>query len=356
MSESVPEGARRPCAAVDIFSWSSRPRAPLRDAAARLLHSLLAQASARAGVDFDRWLLPTAGDGGLVVLPGEIDESLVITELIRTLGIELRRVNAGLPVESRVRVRLSLAQGTLRSGAFGFCTDVAIEVSRLNDSAVLRDSLTAYPVADLVAIVADDVFCDVVAHEQHGLPAAAFWPVVAAHKEYRAPAWLWASDRSGGPPELPGLDRTRAGRPPGESRRVPHPGAAAQDGALSAVLGAVREQVVFAQLALDAGQPERAAAVFDAALRMLWAYAARPEAASIILFALIGSWRAERAAGRVAQARGRLDAADRHFPQNPWVTGCRAIGHGSRGTRGERAGTPPRPSGRRSRCRPAGAS
>ena len=73
--------------------------------------------------------------------------------------------------------------------------------------------MAVFPASDLAVIVTDDVFCDVVAHEHHGLRAEAFWPVVAAHKEYRAPAWLWVADRSGGPPEPPGLDRGRAGRP-----------------------------------------------------------------------------------------------------------------------------------------------
>ncbi|MFC9329593.1 hypothetical protein [Kitasatospora sp. NPDC057015] len=324
MSESVPEGARRLCAAVDIVSWSSRPRAPQRDEAARLLHSLLATASDRAGVDFGRWLLPTAGDGGLVVLPGEIDESRVITQLIGTLAIELRRVNAEASADARVRVRLSFAQGTLRSGPFGFSTDVAIEVSRLNDSAVLRQSLVAYPAADLAVIVADDVFCDVVAHEHHGLPAAAFWPVVAEHKEYRSSAWLWASDRSGGPPEPPGLDRIRAGRPPRESRRAPG-GPSGADGAQATILSAAWDQVHFAQVALGAGRPEQAAAVFDAVWRMLRAHVDLSEAGDILLYAVTGLWRAHRAAGRPDEARGRLDEVAWSLPGIPWITVVRAI-------------------------------
>lgn len=208
-ADAIPDGVRRLCAAVDIAAWSSRTRSGARAETASVVHEALRLAGESLGVGIERWKMHAAGDGALIVFPAEIDEAAMIAAITRTLATELGRYNKVQPAGERLRVRLSIAQGTLHTTPFGFSDDVTIGVARLVNCSVLRAALVGYPASDVALIVSEDVFHDVIAHERHGLRVRAFWPVVAADKEFQAPAWIHVPDRTGGPSRPPGADLSR---------------------------------------------------------------------------------------------------------------------------------------------------
>lgn len=212
-NDTIPDGVRRLCAAVDIAAWSSRTNGAARAETAFAVHEALRSAGESIAVPIERWKMHAAGDGALIVFPAELDESAMIAALARTLTAELGRYNKTQPAGERLRVRLSLAQGTLHSTPFGFSDDVTIGVARLVNCSVLRAALVGYPASDVALIVSDDVFLDVISRERHGLRTRSFWPVVAADKEFQAPAWIHVPDRTGGPPTPPGTDRGRQQQP-----------------------------------------------------------------------------------------------------------------------------------------------
>ena len=186
---TVPNGARRLCAAVDIVGWSSRANSSARAEATHALVEALRAAGERAKVPIDEWTKHPGGDGGLIVFPAEIDESAMIAALVGALSTKLIAYNRTRPAGERLRVRLSIAQGTLHATELGFCDDVTICVARLVDSSALRAALVGYPAADIAVIVSEDLFHDVVSHERHGPPHRSFWPVIATGKDFRARAW-----------------------------------------------------------------------------------------------------------------------------------------------------------------------
>ncbi|TDP95027.1 tetratricopeptide repeat protein [Labedaea rhizosphaerae] len=208
-NDTIPDGVRRLCAALDIAAWSSRTKGGARAETASVVHEALRLAGESIAVPIERWTMHAAGDGALIVFPGDIDESAMIAALTRSLAAELGRYNKVQPAGERLRVRLSIAQGTLHTTPFGFSDDVTIGVARLVNCSVLRAALVGYPASDVALIVSEDVFHDVIVHERHGLAARSFWPVVAADKEFQAPAWIHVPDRTGGPRRPPGTDLAR---------------------------------------------------------------------------------------------------------------------------------------------------
>jgi tetratricopeptide (TPR) repeat protein len=220
-SDTIPDGVRRLCAAVDIAAWSSRTKGGARAETASVVHEALRLAGESIAVPIDRWKMHAAGDGALIVFPAEIDESAMIAAITRTLATELGRYNKVQPAGDRLRVRLSIAQGTLHATPFGFSDDVTIGVARLVNCSVLRAALVGYPASDVALIVSEDVFLDVIAHERHGLRVRSFWPVVAADKEFQAPAWIHVPDRASGPSRPPGADLSRLAPPGPRSGDLP---------------------------------------------------------------------------------------------------------------------------------------
>jgi hypothetical protein len=207
MAVGLPNTPRRLCACLDIAAWTSRPRVPDREALQSRLYGAMKHATQAARVDFDELYVQIGGDGAFIVFPGEIDEPRVIDTFIRTLATDLRRYNAGLPTPAdRLRVRLSMGQGILRGAEFGYATDVAIEVPRLVDADITRAALNMYPGAELAVIVTADLYQDVIMHEFFRLPAAEFWPVHVRAKNLSTEAWLYVSDRTGGPAIPPAGD------------------------------------------------------------------------------------------------------------------------------------------------------
>jgi hypothetical protein len=133
------------------------------------------------------------GDGINAVLPVDIDPTVVLPHLIRSLASALGADNA--QSTDRIRLRMAVSAGLIRRSVAGFSGQLIIDISRLVDSAALRAALAASPAADLAVAISDHVYAMVVQPGYPGIPDGQFSPMNVVAKEFSAVAWLWLSDR-----------------------------------------------------------------------------------------------------------------------------------------------------------------
>jgi hypothetical protein len=100
---------------------------------------------------------------------------------------------------------MSAGFGPYTAAALGFAGQTIIEIGRLLDCAALRDAVAARPDADIVVLVADRLYADVVREGYPGLTPSQFERVGVAAKTYQGHAWLWTGA------ENPVTPRPRAG-------------------------------------------------------------------------------------------------------------------------------------------------
>jgi hypothetical protein len=200
-SPSSVSGARRPPAralrmgfVLDVAGYGARSVPQRNDVQKRLrklVESTLAECGLKLGErDLDhQW----TGDGINAVLPTDIDPTVVLTMLIRSLSASLSSDNAGQA--DRVRLRMAVGFGLIERSEAGFGGPVIVDINRLVDSAPLRSALADEPAADLAVAIADQVHALIVQPGYPGIPEAQFSRVTVAVKEFSGPAWIWVSSR-----------------------------------------------------------------------------------------------------------------------------------------------------------------
>ncbi|GAA3230985.1 hypothetical protein [Actinocorallia longicatena] len=186
------------CGAADIKGWSSR-LVPEQMRAQQSLVDVVHAACREAGLPEE--ILQNSGDGVLIIPPSDIDETRVIPDLIRGMTMALRQENRLLSEAARIRLRLALTSGMVTPGPAGFGGGTVIECFRLLDSKPAKAALEDYPSADLAVIVSDYLYRDVIRHGFRDLRADSFWATRSEipEKDFIADAWLYVSDRKGGP-------------------------------------------------------------------------------------------------------------------------------------------------------------
>lgn len=149
--------------AVDVEKYSARDaREQLR--AQNELHRILSAAARDVGLDQRQWYEQVSGDGELVVLPEDVDVSVVVGDFTSCLEMILGEYNGQVVdgIGRRLRLRVALHHGTLTPGPFGPAGDAPIVVSRLLDAEPLRRLLAEQQDRDLALIVSQSLYQDVV--------------------------------------------------------------------------------------------------------------------------------------------------------------------------------------------------
>jgi hypothetical protein len=145
-----------------------------------------------------RW----TGDGINAVLPADIDPTVIMPLLIRSLASALGADNA--QSSDRIRLRMSIGAGLIERNAAGFSGQLIVDINRLVDSSALRRAL-ADSTGDLAVAISDHVYAMVVQPGYPGIPAGQFSHMNVVAKEFAEPAWLWLSDRQWREPAYPPL-------------------------------------------------------------------------------------------------------------------------------------------------------
>ncbi|MEV4149883.1 hypothetical protein AB0J40_39925 [Amycolatopsis sp. NPDC049691] len=157
--------------AVDVEGFS---RLGILDQTAVLfrLAEVLDRAAERAGLVRAEWLRQPRGDGELAVLPADSDVSRVVADFAHEVAEELRRGS-----RPRLRLRISMHHGALTAGVFGPIGDALIVACRLLDAEAAREALARHAGEDVVVVVSQRLYEDVVATRFRGLRPDRFRPV-----------------------------------------------------------------------------------------------------------------------------------------------------------------------------------
>jgi hypothetical protein len=137
----------------------------------------------------------TTGDGAVVLLPVGTDPSRALPALILSVSERLALDNDSY--RDRIRLRMSVGVGLSGPGALGFEGPLVVDITRLNDSAVLKGVVDRHPDADLVVLVSNRLHADVVASGYVRSDKVAFLTVDVTAKEFAEPAWLWVPKGTG---------------------------------------------------------------------------------------------------------------------------------------------------------------
>ena len=108
---------------------------------------------------------------------------------------------------------MAVGIGLVENSAAGFGGPMIIDMSRLVNSAPLRAALTAYPGADLVAAISDQVHSAIIRPGYPGIPGSQFTRAEVSEKEFNGTAWIWISTRQWTAPAFGSLT-------PGDPRHV----------------------------------------------------------------------------------------------------------------------------------------
>jgi hypothetical protein len=173
----------------DIIDYSSRStpqQAQLQQRLAGMAERVL-QAIGLQLLDTDH---QNAGDGMVVVLPPQLEVHRVLPGLLRGWRTQVVADNCAHP-DDRIRLRLSVAAGPFTNAALGFTGATVIEIGRLLDSAALRQAAADDPNAEVVALISDRLYADVVGEGYPGLDPDQFVRIRVEFKTYTKEAWLW---------------------------------------------------------------------------------------------------------------------------------------------------------------------
>jgi hypothetical protein len=123
----------------------------------------------------------------LALLPATEPEPRVVDDLPRHLAHELAQLNADMLPERRLRLRMAVHHGSAAPAAMGYSGQGVVVVSRLLDSAPLRQALDG---ADLAVMLSAAVYDDVVLNGHTSLRPEQCTPVLVMVKELQTKAYL----------------------------------------------------------------------------------------------------------------------------------------------------------------------
>jgi hypothetical protein len=154
------------------------------------LTAVLDAAAARANLRRDLWMKQQAGDGELAILPREEPEPVIVDQYVRYLDEALTAHNENLASRRKIRLRMAVHFGTAMLADNGYAGQGVVAVSRLVESAPVKDALAAAPHACLAVILSRQIFDDVVRQGHVSVPATDFAKVSVRVKEFQDEAWV----------------------------------------------------------------------------------------------------------------------------------------------------------------------
>lgn len=170
----------------------------------RDLRGMLADTLGRQGIDLSTVPVLDDGDGFRVLLPASVAPQAAVEPFVSRLGIELRDHRNAANEANRIRLRVALHHGLLHREPEGGLTGVPLkDCARLLDAPAGRELLAGDPDADLVLLVTERFFEEVV-RGGGSLDPAAFRRIPVQVKETDGYAWAYLpAGRDGSPPPPP---------------------------------------------------------------------------------------------------------------------------------------------------------
>ncbi|WP_051765597.1 hypothetical protein [Streptomyces sp. NRRL F-5135] len=192
---------RHLCMAADVEQYSHLDT-PSQEAFQADLVRVLEEAAVLSGLDRTTWQRQPQGDQEFAVLPLETPEPLVLGCFVRNLAIRLGERNANRAEQERMRLKLAIDFGVARTAALGHSGPAPVSVARYLSANQLKQVLKAISSTDLVVIISDQLYQDVVRlrGEGEGLDPARYVRVHVERKEFSGYGWVHVPEH--GPEEL----------------------------------------------------------------------------------------------------------------------------------------------------------
>ena len=161
----------------------------------RDLREMLFETLERQGLDPARLTRIDDGDGYRYLIPADVaPPQAALDPFIGRLAIELRIHREAANEASRLRLRVAVHSGLLYAEPEGTYTGVPLkDCARLLDAEAGRVLLTQHPEADLVLLLTDPFYRDVVGSGTT-LDPKAFQPIRISVKETDRPGWAYLPD------------------------------------------------------------------------------------------------------------------------------------------------------------------
>jgi hypothetical protein len=151
---------------------------------------LLNEAAAEAALDCPDWSRQEGGDCEFAVLPEDVDDARVVSDFIYELDIALGDYNIDLRPEARLRLRVAFVHGISIEGANGRAGQAPVSAARLVNATVVKQALAEAQEANLVVVVDDRLYADVVCQRLRGLRPETWTRIQIKDKEFDAPAYV----------------------------------------------------------------------------------------------------------------------------------------------------------------------
>lgn len=182
---------RRLTVAVDAESYSSRNQEGQLKLQSDLL-AILRRACENGDLNRLEWDRQQQGDGELAILPPGTVEDRTISDFVNELDKALYHHNKPLNDAYRVRLRVAVHQGNIRIGENGFAGKAAVTVCRMRDNDQVRQALADHPASNLVLVVSESIYSDVIEEGTHALYRWHFDSIALDEpaKGFHANAWL----------------------------------------------------------------------------------------------------------------------------------------------------------------------
>ncbi|MEU5921141.1 hypothetical protein [Streptomyces sp. NPDC047141] len=178
------------------------------------MYAAFDEAYGSVGVEPGTFHQEDRGDGILAALRPDVPPTLMVGRWIDTLYESLRAHNRGR--SRRLRLRIGMNAGLVAQDAHGLVGRAVDLAARLCDSAPAKRIMTESPETDLLIVVSDWLYGNVVAEGGRYVEPAHYRPARIRSKETDETAWFHVP-RSPAPP-LPGADTQPPAR---EGERTP---------------------------------------------------------------------------------------------------------------------------------------
>jgi hypothetical protein len=189
---------RRLCVAVDLRHYHELDAVDQHHAQSGLMEVLDA-AGTRTDVPRLDWHRQEKGDGELALLPPGIDEVSFAQAFVAGLRGALHEHNRRK--RPHLRLRVAMHQGLTWIAAAGYAGGAVVTVSRLCDAPQIKKIMDDRPAADLVLVLSNDLYEDLIGDDGVDLNRAAFrrLRIEMPVKDFYADAWVHVPSESAQP-------------------------------------------------------------------------------------------------------------------------------------------------------------
>ncbi|QXJ22229.1 hypothetical protein AGRA3207_003196 [Actinomadura graeca] len=187
--EGTPPSGNRAIVAGDIVGFGGRSPEHVQAHLREELYSRVRRALGRSGIPFDDCYREDRGDGLLLVLQPGADLDVLVTPVLQDLDAEIRRQNDIARPGARMRLRVALNVGPVRSDRYGVVGKAVVQTFRLLEAPGFKRRMHESG-ARLGTIISHRLYEDVVLPDSGKADPADHERLWVELKETRTWAWV----------------------------------------------------------------------------------------------------------------------------------------------------------------------